>query len=276
MPVYISHSLAQSLWRSTRARDYVRRPRIADSRPVNLPHSYRALFSQGILSTTALRALPRPVGIIVEKDSDRLYGKQIRNHVWMRQIPERSFVVIEPSVRLSTPEFTYLQMATVLSLPKLASYACEISGWYSLNQGGRSFHARPPLTSLDLLAQFLSKCTGARGVCPARKALSYAVEGLRSPAETSLALLLTLPERLGGYGFPTCVANYHIDLTESWERYPRTPYLLADLAWPTEMVAMEYDNIVRQRVAPPLGVTPPLRTGLFTQRSDDLRSQLLG
>lgn len=155
MPVYISHSSAQSLRRSTRARAYVRRPRIADSRPANLPHSYRALFSQGILSTTALRALPRPVDIIVEKDSDRLNGKQIRNHVWMRQIPEHSFVVIEPSVRLSTPESTYLQMATALSLPRLASYACEIAGGYSLNQGGRSFHARPPLTSLDPLAQFL-------------------------------------------------------------------------------------------------------------------------
>ncbi len=269
MPVYISHSSAQSLWRSTRARDYVRCPRIADSRPANLPHSYRAPFSQGILSTTALRALPRPDGIIVEKDSDRLYGKQIRNHVWMRQIPERSFVAIEPSVRLSTPEFTYLQMAAVLSLPRLASYACEIAGGYSLNEGGRSFHA--------------------------------------------------LPARLGGYGLSTYVANYRIDLTESWERYLRTPYPLADLAWPTEMVAtecdsymahgepsvrdhdedrksaledmgytvitirsqrpmdpMKFDNIVRQLVAPPLGVTPPLRTGLFAQRSDDLRSQLLG
>lgn len=187
----------------------------------------------------------------------------------MRQIPERSFVAIEPLVRLSTPEFTYLQMAAVLSLPRLASYACEIAGGYSLNEGGRSFHA--------------------------------------------------LPARLGGYGLSTCVANYRIDLTESWERYLRTPYLLADLAWPTEMVAtecdsymahgepsvrdhgedrksaledmgytvitirsqhpmdpMKFDNIVRQLVAPPLGVTPPLRTGLFAQRSDDLRLQLLG
>lgn len=187
----------------------------------------------------------------------------------MRQIPERSFVAIEPLVRLSTPEFTYLQMAAVLSLPRLASYACVIAGGYSLNEGGRSFHA--------------------------------------------------LPARLGGYGLSTCVANYRIDLTESWERYLRTPYLLADLAWPTEMVAtecdsymahgepsvrdhdedrksaledmgytvitirsqrpmdpMKFDNIVRQLVAPPLGVTPPLRTGLFAQRSDDLRSQLLG
>ena len=230
MPVYISHSSAQSLWRSTRARDYVRCPRIADSRPANLPHSYRALFSRGILSTTVLRAFPKPVDIIVKKDSGRLYCKQIRNHVWMRQIPERSFVAIEPSVRLSTPEFTYLQMATVLSLPRLASYAYEIAGGYSLNQGGRSFHARPPLTSLDLLAQYLSKCAGVRGVCPARKALSYAVKGFRSPAETSLALLLTLPARLGGYGLPTCVANHRIDLTESWERYLRTPYLPAGLA----------------------------------------------
>ena len=39
---------------------------------------------------------------------------------------------------------------------------------------------------------------------------------------------------------------------------------------------MEYDNIVRQRVAPLLGVAPPLRTGLYAQRSDDLRLQLLG
>ena len=38
----------------------------------------------------------------------------------------------------------------------------------------------------------------------------------------------------------------------------------------------KFDNIVRQRVAPLLGVTPPRRTGLFAQRSDDLRSQLLG
>lgn len=149
-------------------------------------------------------------------------------------------------------------------------------GGHSLNQSGRSFHARPPLTSLDLLAQYLSKCAGVRGVCPARKALSYAVKGFRSPAETSLALLLTLPARLGGYGLPTCVANHRIDLAESRGRYLRTPYLLADLAWPTEMVAMEYDNIVRQRVAPPLGVTPPLRTGLFAQRSDDLRARLQG
>ena len=319
MPIYISHSSAQSLWRSTRARDYARCPRIEDCRPTNLPHSYRALFSQGILSTPELRSLPRPIDILVAKDSDRLYGRQIRNHVWMREIPDRSFVAIGPSVRLSTPEFTYLQMASTLSVPRLAAYACEVTGGYSLNQGARSFHSRPPLTSLAALGDFLSKCAGARGVRPARKALSYEVEGFRSPAETSLALLLTLPTRLGGYGLTACRANYRIDLAESWERYLRTPYLLADLAWPSEKLVMEYDsdmvhgepsvrdhdddrksaledmgytmitirsqrlmdptkfdNIVRQRVAPLLGVTPPRRTGLFAQRSDDLRSQLLG
>ena len=171
MPIYISHSSAQSLWRSTRARDYARCPRIEDCRPTNLPHSYRALFSQGILSTPELRSLPRPIDILVAKDSDRLYGRQIRNHVWMREIPDRSFVAIGPSVRLSTPEFTYLQMASTLSVPRLAAYACEVTGGYSLNQGARSFHSRPPLTSLAALGDFLSKCAGARGVRPARKAL---------------------------------------------------------------------------------------------------------
>lgn len=319
MPIYISHSSAQSLWRSTHARDYVRRPRVEDCLPENLPHSYRTLFSQGILSTPELRSLPRPIDILVAKDSERLYGQQIRNHVWMRKIPEWSFVAIGPYVRLSTPEFTYLQMASILSVPRLAAYACEITGGYSLNQGARSFHARPPLTDLSALGEYVSECAGVRGVRPARKALSYAVEGFRSPAETSLALLLTLPPRLGGYGLPPCHANYRIDLTESWERYLRTPYLLADLAWPAEKLVMEYDsdmihgepsvrdhdddrksaleamgytvitirsqrlmdptkldNIVRQRIAPLLGVTPPHRTGLFAQRSDDLRSQLLG
>ena len=319
MPIYISHSSAQSLWRSPRARDYVRRPCVEACRPANLPHSYRALFSQGILTTSELRSLPRPIDIVVAKDSDRLYGRQIRNHVWMREIPDRSFVAIDPSARLSTPEFTYLQMASVLSVPRLAAYACEITGVYSLNQVARSFHSRPPLTNLAALGAFLSKCVGSRGVRPARKALSYAVEGFRSPAETSLALLLTLPAGLGGYGLPPCHANYRIDLAESWERYLRTPYLLADLARPSEMLVMEYDSdmvhgehsvrdhdddrksaleamgytvitirsqrlmgptkldiIVRQRVAPLLGVTPPSRTGLFAQRSDDLRAQLLG
>ena len=65
--------------------------------PPFVPH---ALLARNT-SPTAFRALPRPVDIIVGRDSDRLYGNQTQYHVWIE--PPRTRSQVMKQVPQATP-----------------------------------------------------------------------------------------------------------------------------------------------------------------------------
>ena len=101
------------------------------------------------------------------------------------------------------------------------------------------------LSSVTKLKAYLERATGLKGHKNAMCALLFIVDNSASPMETVLCLVLTLPYRLGGYGFSrpqlNCRIRPEIDSPKTRSRtragLPRSYY--ADLYWADEQIDVE-------------------------------------
>ena len=184
----------------------------------------------------------------------------MKQHVFSGDTPPGSFFVAENGLEVSSPEFCFLQMAGTLSLPRLIELGYEFCGGYSLPIAGdvkkpdRGFYNRLPLTSIKKLTAFTSRMKGVKGCLKAVRALRYILEGSASPMETKLSILLTLPYKYGGFGFPKPVLNARVaprkadrrteQRTEQMagRRITGKEYYVCDLYWPDHALAVEYDS----------------------------------
>ena len=150
---------------------------------------------------------------------------------------------------VTSPEFTYLQVASKLDFIGTILAGSALCSNYFLNQnghGGVSQRQNGPLTNRAAIAKFLATQGRKRGIIPAKRALQHIVEKARSPRETSLALLLCLPYNLGGFNLGTVELNRPIELENS-EKITRIPDLtiqLKDKRQKRATVLLDYDPAV--------------------------------
>ena len=104
------------------------------------------------------------------------------------------------------------------------------------------FRNGPPLTSKASLGSYIAKATGQRGRAKALRALRFIAEGSASPMETILAMMLTLPYRLGGYGFSIPLHNKRINVPAGTGKKAEWKELRCDLYWLDAKVGVEYDS----------------------------------
>ena len=140
-----------------------------------------------------------------------------------------------------TPEFCFLQMAQQLSIEELISLGFELCGTYAIQEEGTAYNALP-LSSPKKLGKFLSRVDGIKGIAVARRAAKYVIAGSASPLETALAMFLTLPYSLGGYGLPRPQLNHRIDIPASLTDFVHSRFFVCDLFWPDAFLAIEYDS----------------------------------
>ena len=130
---------------------------------------------------------------------------------------------------MTSPEFTYLQIASKLDFIGTILAGSALCSDYFLNQnghGGVSQRQNGPLTNRAAIAKFLATQGRKRGIIPAKRALQHIVEKARSPREASLALLLCLPYNLGGFNLGTVELNKPIELENRYgEKITRIPDL---------------------------------------------------
>ncbi|MCL1895041.1 MAG: hypothetical protein FWG03_00685 [Clostridiales bacterium] len=149
---------------------------------------------------------------------------------------------------VSSPEFCFLQMASQLTVVKLIELGYELCGVYSMPNASdknvpiRGFHNRQPLTNIKKLKAFLESMPGVKGHKKAVRALRFVINGSASPMETKLAMFLTLPYMLGGYGFCLPEMNERIDIPKASRELFGKSYYVCDLFWPDEGIAVEYDS----------------------------------
>ena len=94
-------------------------------------HTAREFKELPTRSYSVLDQLTRPLHILVPNRNQGRMTADLRPHVWSGPIPSRSFIELEPGVFLSTPAFTFLQMATELSLIELVQLGMMLCGFYS-------------------------------------------------------------------------------------------------------------------------------------------------
>jgi len=172
----------------------------------------------------------------------------MKQHVFIGPTPFGCFVAAKDDLMVSSPEFCFLQMASELSLVELIELGFELCGEYSLfveddpDVSESGFYNRKALTSTKKLDAFVARMPHVWGQLKARRALRYLLDGSASPMETKLAILLTLPYKLGGYGFIPPKLNSRLMPSKTAKRTSSKGFYSCDLYWPDYGVAVEYDS----------------------------------
>ncbi|MCI1666339.1 MAG: hypothetical protein LKI25_08295 [Atopobiaceae bacterium] len=152
-------------------------------------------------------ALDGPLDVLVANEEYRRESNSLHCHVWSSPPPPGAFRLMGRHVLISSPEYTFLQMASALDLFGLIMLGYELCGKYSTGLDNRSLSQRPPLMTPDSLKKTLLETSSFNGKPKARRAVSHILANSASPRETAVAMLLSLPKRLGGYGLPQPTLN---------------------------------------------------------------------
>ena len=191
----------------------------------------------------------RPSGpaihVLVPKGVDRNRTGDFERHCWDSHIPKGSFCALTKKVLVSTPGFSFLQMAGLLSTTQLILVGYWLCASYKVREDGLVLPVKPVTTKEELL-KFLDDAQGCYGARKARRALAWVVGNARSPMEVGTAMLASLPVRLGGYGLGCPSINYSIDASEldrGTLDHADRKHFEVDLYWPKHKVGIEYDGV---------------------------------
>lgn len=152
---------------------------------------------------------------------------------------------------LIPPEYLFLQMAETMIFLDLLLLGFELCGTYFSGQGIDAFAntsiASPkhkPFTRANKITRFLDSDVASQtnGIAQATQASKFLLDNSYSPRESALALMLTLPRRLGGYALPRPLLNQRINIPRSSSQLIRNDHFKCDLLWPKEGLAIEYDS----------------------------------
>ena len=196
-----------------------------------------------VLRAARLMVTPEhPLHVLVPDPARRIRTPGVVSHVWSTPLPEGALVQLTPEVLIASPSFCLQNISARDDEIGAAVAAMEICGSYGRSIGApNGFYKRAPLESLEgLRAHF--DATHSHGARRARIALSHVVPGARSPMETVVVLLFTLPVELGGCGLPAPQLNVRIEIPPSLQAALRKPYVVVDLCWRDRRIILEYDS----------------------------------
>ncbi|MCL1879164.1 MAG: hypothetical protein FWF71_00840 [Actinomycetia bacterium] len=239
MEIFISHFSALEYWR---------RHRKLPEKSADRRYMAKLPMRSPTIGPSAFKDLSLPTHILVGKPGARIVSKMVSSHVFSGELPIGCFMNVGGRLLVSSPEFCFLQMASQLTLIEIIELGYELCGTYSLpfpgeqNVPERGYHDRKPLTSVNKLQGFIAVIPDAKWRHKAERALRYVLDGSASPMETKLAIFLTLPYKLGGYGFVFPELNKHVTLPKPARRYFNKNYYVCDLFWGDGKVAVEYDS----------------------------------
>jgi very-short-patch-repair endonuclease len=278
MEYFISHQSALEFWRGARiyaSQNKAELPhKVARTKHLpTKPHATVRLSKEFWEKNGLHPTLSLPVHILVANANARNASQSLRSHVWSQPLPHGSLIDASArgtasnastastasnagnadnastagnahnSLTVSSPEFCFLQMASVLSLEELIKLGYELCGPYSETTDGLPcVQCEKPLTSVARIKAYLAKSQSSHGSRKALRALGYILDGSASPMETNLAMLLCLPNRFGGYGLSRPLLNHRIDITQRVKKTASGRYYRCDLYWPEQKLAIEYDS----------------------------------
>jgi len=198
------------------------------------------------------RGLTFPLEITVGIQSSVRKSHVVRTHVHREAFPEGSIFDIGDGFFVTSPEYCFFQMAHELPLAKLVQLGLELCGSYSLpaNDAARAepkvaekgFIDRPALTTKASLVLSLARMEGRFDQRSLASALQYIEDGSASPMETILSILLTMPYRYGGYGFPMPELNGLVKPIKLAKQSSSKTSFRCDLYWRELDLAVEYDS----------------------------------
>ncbi len=154
------------------------------------------------------------------------------------------FLVIDGGALCPAPEELIFQLFQCEDFVPFLTKCYELCGCYSVpmkKNERQTLSKALVLTTPEAARGYIARLNMAGGKVAAQKALCYVLPNSASPMETYLVILLILPPRLGGYGFPPPKLNWKImPPRTAANRHPQPFYL--DVFWPEFNLALEYDS----------------------------------
>ncbi len=175
---------------------------------------------QGRLLHDELSLAEGALEVLVCRSNGRRETGCIKSHLSGVAYPAGSFVRVPvadvPGVYAASPELVFRQIAAKHSLLEAVYVGYALCSSYRVDgavEGGIALREGDdePLTSVARIGEYLRKTEGSYGCAKARRALSYVREGSTSPTESALAIGLTLPLCLGGFGAGDIVLRGSVD-----------------------------------------------------------------
>lgn len=193
------------------------------------------------LSSRGFGFLSAPVHVMVSRKEMRFQTDGVVWHVCSSELPQRAVREVAHDIFLVSPEIALLHCSLRKDVRELILLGFELCGAYRLGEGD-SFRKADRFTSPSALARFAQVHSKARGSALLCRAAKYVVAGSASPMESALAMLLSAPCALGGYGLPAPRMNERIDMPSKSVLSQSKRYYVADLYWPRARFAIEYDS----------------------------------
>lgn len=205
--------------------------------------SMRAIGHAGLPGLGTCLSVDTPAHVLVSSPQDRVRSKRVVSHVWSGPLPDRSLFRLSDDVLMASPGLVLAQMATSTPLPELAAVVMEMCGRYGrVRWSSRGFLDRKPLTTPQNLREYLCGLPGHLCIQRAERATQFALVGSRSPLETSFALMVSLPEELGGCRLARPCLSFRIDPSLQLAALCDQGWYEADLCWPERRVICEVNS----------------------------------
>ncbi|MGN0072249.1 MAG: hypothetical protein ACI36W_00350 [Coriobacteriales bacterium] len=187
--------------------------------------------------------LSLPLHVLVPDKRSRRNSSKLLSHVFPRELGERCSHPLGGGAFVCRPELMLFQLARLLDELDLIRLICELSSCYVLDESSpHGMIEALPLIVPGQVAAFCMQHRSQRGAGVVSRCCGYAVPNTASPMESALALVLTLPHRLGGYALPKPQANGTIRLSGLQQHVSGTCERRGDLLWPLAKLAVEYDS----------------------------------
>lgn len=247
MDILFSHTTALEILRLPQMRDALASgSRDIHAVPSNAPS--RQDLGEAKQRLPELAELTEPAHLLVDHASARTDNSFCSCHVWGSRHPFGSVVRLASGIYCASPEQLTLQLAPRMSDLELTVLISELFSYYALNGRRAELCQRNvPATDPKRLSDHLGMIGPAHGCGRVRKVFKLAPVGSASPQETRIALLLSLPARLGGHGLRIESMNrpMAVNAIETARRQNlRKPDILLASRSGSRHVAIEYDGAV--------------------------------
>ena len=187
-----------------------------------------------------LSGLTLPIQLVVWCREDRRRTAISQSHVLTTQDGFYPAVRIANDLFVSSPEFAFLQMASLLDEEHLVFLGMELCGRYGIRDG-KAF-TRAQVCTPDVIEVLIDRMPRIRGRRAAQAALPRVLEGAGSPMEAALALILSSPREMGGYGLEAPVLNRSLPVEGHARELWVDDHITPDLLWERARLVIEYDS----------------------------------
>ena len=159
----------------------------------------------GLVDSLGLTEPSLPTEVLVGSRDLRRLLPQVRCHTCSQEIPARCLYPVfaygqhVDGLFVCSPELAVCQVFARddMGLVKRLQLLMGLTGSYRLIGDELRSHC-PPVVTIQSLRSFASKAKGIRGHLALARTIPFLMEGSASPAETDLAIALSLPLRHGG------------------------------------------------------------------------------